>query len=185
MVIRMLKSVLPTQGSRQLPLTIVTDKSTVTINDYVWIECRSEGSGLASRNIYRALTAQRRLFVCLDEGEQRLQPLDFVEEILTQLVGMFRNVTAAAIKQVTIVYRPQWSQECWLPADAQRIRIAHRQIRDLLAERYGSEVARQVAIIYGGPLLEAARDQVINDINVNGLLYDPFVRRNEENEVKK
>lgn len=109
--------------------------------------------------------------------------LDFVEEILAQLAGMFRNVTAATINQVTIVYRPQWSQECWLPADAQRIRIAHRQIRDLLAERYGSGVAHQVAIVYGGSLLETA--QVINDINVDGLLYDPFESQNKENEVKK
>lgn len=185
MVIRMLKRVLPTQSSRQLPQTIVTDHDTVTIDDYAWIECRSEGSGLAGRNIYRALTTHRRLFVCFDEGDQRLLPLDFAEEILTQLAGMFRNVTAAAINQVTIVYRPQWSQECWLPADAQRIRIAHHQIRDLLAERYGSEVTRQVAIVYGGPLLETAQPQVINDINVDGLLYDPFKSQDKENEVKK
>jgi triosephosphate isomerase len=185
MVIRMLKSVLPAQSARQLPLTIVTDNNRVTIDNYAWIECRSEGSGLAGRNIYRALTARRQLFICLDEGEQRLQPLDFAEEILAQLAGMFRNVTAAAINQVTIVYRPQWSQECWLPADAQRIRIAHRQIRDLLTERYGSEVARQVAIVYGGSLLETAQPQVIDDINVDGLLYDPFERQNKENEVRK
>lgn len=184
-MIGMLKRILPAQGSRQLPLTIATNNDSVTINDYAWIECRSEGSGLAGRNIYRALTARRRLFVCLDEGDQRLQPLDFVEEILTQLAGMFRNVTTASTDQVTIVYRPQWSQECWLPADAQRIRIAHRQIRDVLAERYGTAVARQIAIVYGGQLLEAARWQVINDINVDGLLYDPFDRQNKENEVRK
>lgn len=181
----MLKSVLPAQSARQLPLTIVTDNNRVTIDNYAWVECRSEGSGLAGRNIYRALTDHRPLFICLDEGNQRLQPLDFAEEILTQLAGMFRNVTTAAINQVTIVYRPQWSQECWLPADVQRIRIAHRQIRDLLAERYGSEVARRVAIIYGGSLLETVQPQVINDINVDGLLYDPFESQNNENEVRK
>lgn len=118
MVIKMLKSVLPVQGSRQLPLTISTKNDAVTLSDYAWIECRSEGSGLAGRNIYRALTARRRLFICLDEGDQRLRPLDFAEEILAQLAGMFRNVTAASINQVTIVYRPQWARKCWLPADA-------------------------------------------------------------------
>lgn len=185
MVIKMLKSVLPVQGSRQLPLTISTKNDAVTLSDYAWIECRSEGSGLAGRNIYRALTARRRLFICLDEGDQRLRPLDFAEEILAQLAGMFRNVTAASINQVTIVYRPQWARKCWLPADAQRIRIAHRQIRDLLAERYGTTAARQIVILYGGPLLETARQQVINDINVDGLLSDPFEKTNEENEVRK
>ena len=173
----MLKSVLPVQGSCQLPLTISTKNDAVTLSDYAWIECRSEGSGLAGRNIYRALTARRRLFICLDEGDQRLRPLDFAEEILAQL--------AASINQVTIVYRPQWARECWLPADAQRIRIAHLQIRDLLAERYGTTAARQIVILYGGPLLETARQQVINDINVDGLLSDPFEKLNEENEVRK
>ncbi|MGN1279230.1 MAG: triose-phosphate isomerase, partial [Limosilactobacillus sp.] len=77
------------------------------------------------------------------------------------------------------------ARECWLPADAQRIRVAHRQIRDLLAERYGTAVAHRIAIVYGGPLLESARAQVINDINVDGLLRDPFASQNEENEVIK
>lgn len=181
----MLKSVLPSQGSRQLPLEIVTKNNAITINDYAWIECHSEGSGLAGRNIYRALTAHRRLFICPDEGDQRLQPVQFFEEILVQLAGLFRNVTTASLSQVTIVYRPQWSFDCWLPADAQRIRIAHRQIRDLLAGRYGLQPARQVAIVYGGQLLETAQNQVMNDINVDGLLCDLFSKRHEENEVRK
>lgn len=122
MVIKMLKSVLPVQGSRQLPLTISTKNDAVTLSDYAWIECRSEGSGLAGRNIYRALTARRRLFICLDEGDQRLRPLDLAEEILAQLAGMFRNVTAASINQVTIVYPtamgPEVLAPCGCPTDS-------------------------------------------------------------------
>lgn len=81
----MLKSILTSQSSRQLPLEIVTKNNAITINDYAWVECRSEGSGLAGRNIYRALTAHRRLFICLDEGDQRLQPVQFFDEVLASL----------------------------------------------------------------------------------------------------
>ena len=86
---------------------------------------------------------------------------------------------------MTVAYWPQWSQVCWLPADAQRIRVAHRQIRDILASLYDRELARRVTIVYAGPVLDAERATVMNDINVDGVVQNPFGKQNIENEVRK
>lgn len=133
----------------------------------------------------QAIVTQRALLICLDEGEQRLAPLDFAETIIDQLAVALQGVPAAELDQLTIAYWPQWSQVCWLPADAQRIRVAHRQIRDLLANLYDRELARRVPIVYAGPVLETARATVMNDINVDGLMQNPFSKQNIENEVRK
>lgn len=126
-----------------------------------------------------------RLLVCLDEGDQRLAPLDFATTIITQLAGALEVVSAADLNQLTIAYWPAWSQICWLPADVQRIRVAHRQIRDILANLYDRELARQVTIVYAGPVLDTERATVMNDVNVDGLLQNPFSKQNIENEVRK
>ncbi|HJE26469.1 MAG TPA: triose-phosphate isomerase [Limosilactobacillus pontis] len=186
MVIRMLKSTMPApQAFRPLPLRIDTVRGITAIADYAWIECRSEGGRLANRNVKRALAAQRPLLVCLDEGEQHLAPLDFAATIITQLAGALHGVNSADLGHVTVAYWPQWSQVCWLPADAQRIRVAHRQIRDILASLYDRELARRVMIVYAGPVLDAERATVMNDINVDGVVQNPFGKQNIENEVKK
>lgn len=140
---------------------------------------------LANRNVKRALAAQRPLLVCLDEGEQRLASLDFAATIIAQLAGALHGVNSADLGHVTVVYWPQWSQVCWLPADAQRIRVAHRQIRDILASLYDRELARRVTIVYAGPVLDAERATVMNDINVDGVVQNPFGKQNIENEVRK
>lgn len=186
MVIRMLKSTMPAaQTFHPLPLTIDTGRGARTIDNYAWIECRSEGGHLANRNVKQAIAAQRALLVCLDEGDQRLAPLDFAAAIIAQLAGALQGVTAADLDQLTIAYWPTWAQACWLPADAQRIRVAHREIRDILANLYDRELARQVMIVYAGPILETARPTVMNDINVDGLVQNPFNKQNIENEVRK
>lgn len=186
MVIRMLKSTMPAaQTFHPLPLTIATGRGVRTIDNYAWIECRSEGGRLANRNVKRAVDTQRALLVCLDEGDQRLAPLDFAATIIDQLAGALQGVPAADLDRLTIAYWPSWSQVCWLPADARRIRVAHREIRDILASLYDHELARQVTIVYAGPVLETAQPTVMNDINVDGLMQNPFSKPNIENEVRK
>lgn len=182
----MLKSTVPApQTGHLLPLTIDMGRGATTIDDYVWVECRNEGGRLANRNVQQAVAAQRSLMVCLDEGDQRLAPLDFAETIINQLAGALDGVTAAELDRLTIVYWPQWSRGCWLPADSQRIRVAHRQIRDILATLYDRELARRVTIVCAGPVLDTARAVVMNDINVDGLMKNPFGNQHTENEVRK
>ena len=186
MVIRMLKSTMPAaRPFHPLPLTIDTGCGAQAIENYAWIDCRREGGRLANRNVKQAINIQRALLVCLDEGDQRLAPLDFAATINDQLATTLQGVTAADLDQLTIACWPTGAQVCWLPADAQRSRVAHRQIRDILANLCDRELARQVMIVYAGPVLETARPTVMNDINVDGLMQNPFNKQNIENEVRK
>ena len=108
----------------------------------------------------------------LDEGDLRLTPVDFAYLLSRRLTNVLAGVSRAAVARLVIVYSPSWAGECRLPADAQRIRIAHRQIRDLLRIIYDQETAGQVQIIYGGFVFEEELADVLCDSNVDGVLIN-------------
>lgn len=179
----MLKSLFIKSQSNKQPALTVFDAHGVwpPLVDYYWVNA-SEVSADAV-NVSDALHRHQPVILCLDDGGQRLQPLDFAEEITRQLTSCLAGIPAHAVGQMILIYQPRWAQECWLPADGQRIVIAHRQIRDILADLYNHEIAHQVRLIYGGLVLEAAVPSVIEDINVDGLLRAPL--ETKVSEVKK
>lgn len=135
------------------------------LTNYDWVEC---GGQAANDKLRLAAASQRQAVLCLNEGDQRLTPLETAETLLQQLTGALKNFPAADLEQLTIVYRPAWSKECWLPADNRRIRVAHRQIRDILALLYDRPAAERCQLVYGGPVLDEAA--VLNDVNVDGII---------------
>ena len=108
----------------------------------------------------------------LDEGDLRLTPVDFAYLLSQRLANVLAGVSRAAVARLVIVYSPSWAGECRLPADAQRIRIAHRQIRDSLRIIYDQETAGQVQIIYGGFVFEEELADVLCDSNEDGVLIN-------------
>lgn len=113
-----------------------------------------------------------RLVLKLDEGDLRLTPVDFAYQLVRWLTNALAGISQATAAQLVIVYAPSWAGECRLPADAQRIRIAHRQIRDLLRIIYDQKTAGQIQIIYGGFVFEEELADVLRDGNVDGILLN-------------
>lgn len=136
--------------------------------EYDWVECTKTDSHGANAKLTKAAASQRQAVLCLDEGDQRLAPQETAEILLQQLTGALKDFPAAGLEQLMVVYRPAWSKECWLPADSRRIRVAHRQIRDILALLYNRPAAEKCQLVYGGPVLDEAA--VLNDANVDGII---------------
>lgn len=108
----------------------------------------------------------------LDEGDLRLTPIDFANQVCQRLANALTGLSAAEVARLIIVYSPSWAAECRLPADAQRIRIAHRQVRDLVRLLYDRPTARHTQIIYGGFVFENELADVLGDVNVDGVLVN-------------
>jgi triosephosphate isomerase len=138
--------------------------------DYDWIECTGAGSHAANTKLEKAVVNQRQAILCLNEGDQRLAPQETAEVLLQQLSAALKGFSAADLVKLTIVYQPSWSKECWLPADSRRIRVAHRQIRDILALFYNRFAAERCQLVYGGPVLAEAETLILNDVNVDGII---------------
>ena len=125
-----------------------------------------------NQQLRAALQSSQQPVLKFDEGDLRLTPIDFASLLSRRLTNALTGVSRAAVSRLVIVYSPRWAGECRLPADAQRIRIAHRQIRDLLRIVYDQETADQVQIIYGGFVFEEELADALCDSNVDGVLIN-------------
>lgn len=146
------------------------DQHPITMSDCRIISLLDQPSSVVNDQLKQSLAGELRPVIKIDEGDQRLAPLDFANQISRGLTNSLSGISAAEVAQLTIVYAPQWAADYRLPADAQRIRIAHRQIRDLFQAMFNQEIARHVQIIYGGFAFENEYADLLCDTNVDGVL---------------
>lgn len=122
--------------------------------------------------------ANRKVKMCLDKGltpiycngetlEQRKANQHF-EVIKNQTEVALFTLTAEEIKKVVIAYEPVWAigtGETATPEQAQEI---HAFIRNLIADKYGKEVAEEVSILYGGSVKPNNAKEIFSKPDVDG-----------------
>lgn len=89
------------------------------------------------------------IMCCGETLEQREQgvTMDFIRQ---QVKVGFLGVTADQAKTAVIAYEPIWAIGTGKTATTEQAQEVCKGIRDCLAELYGSEVAEEIRILYGG-----------------------------------
>lgn len=153
---------------QSLGLTVQTDMDgqQVEINNFYWAPLFNGGIP------HPVVVGTQRPILLVDEGDLRLSTVGFAKDLRRYLAGALAEINADQVRRLVIVYRPSWAAEYHLPADAQRIRIAHRLIRDALAAIYDLATAGQVPIFYGGFYFEDELPLILGDGNVDGVLVN-------------
>jgi triosephosphate isomerase (TIM) len=72
---------------------------------------------------------------------------DYVQK---QLEESLFHLDAEKILRVVIAYEPIWAIGTGKTASTQQAQEMHNHLRSLLANKYGSEIADQISILYGG-----------------------------------
>ncbi len=72
---------------------------------------------------------------------------DYVE---TQLKESLFHLDLSAIKDFVIAYEPIWAIGTGKTATAEQAQEMHAHIRNVLAKKYGNEIAQSISILYGG-----------------------------------
>jgi triosephosphate isomerase (TIM) len=97
--------------------------------------------------------------LCVGETEQERDAGSTSARLRAQMAGALDGLDAALALQLTIAYEPVWAIGTGRTATPQQAQEAHAELRAWLAERFGSDVAETVRILYGGSVKpENARD---------------------------
>ena len=115
-----------------------------------------------------ALAAGMTVILCLGEvKEQRLSGI--TREIVSMQTKLdLAGVTAEEMKRVIIAYEPVWAIGTGLTATPEQADETCGQIRDVLAEIYGKEVAEATTIQYGGSMNDKNAAELLAKENVDG-----------------
>ncbi len=107
------------------------------------------------------------IFCCGEKLEVREadQHFDLVQE---QIQESLFGLSEEEILQVVIAYEPVWAIGTGVTASSGQAQEMHAFIRQVLAKKYGSEVAQQIAILYGGSVKPSNAQELFACEDVDG-----------------
>ncbi len=137
--------------------------------------------GHSERRQYHGETdshCNRKIKLALDKGlipvycngetlEQR-KAGQHLEVVKNQTEVALFTLTAEEIKKVVIAYEPVWAigtGETATPEQAQEI---HAHIRNIIADKYGREVAEEISILYGGSVKPDNAKEIFSQPDIDG-----------------
>lgn len=91
-----------------------------------------------------------------------------LEVIKTQTETALFGLSAEEIKRVVIAYEPVWAIGTGETATAEQAQEVHAFIRNLIAEKYGNNVAEEISILYGGSVKPDNAREIFSQPDVDG-----------------
>ena len=107
------------------------------------------------------------IFCFGEELEDRKSERHF-EVVASQLKKALFHLGAAAWKSIVLAYEPVWAIGTGETASPEQAQEMHAFIRNLIQESYGTSVAENVAILYGGSVKPANAQEIFSKPDVDG-----------------
>ena len=136
--------------------------------------------GHSERRQYHGETdshCNRKVKLALDKGlipiycngetlEQRKAGQHF-EVVKNQTEVALFTLSAEEIKKVVIAYEPVWAIGTGETATAEQAQEIHAHIRNLIAAKYGQDVANEISILYGGSVKPDNAKEIFSQPNID------------------
>jgi len=123
-----------------------------------------------NRKTAAALAAGLRPIVCVGELLEQREAGKTAAVIRSQFDGSLAGISADAISSVVLAYEPVWAigtGKVATPAQAEEV---HADLRKQLVERYNTDVADSLRILYGGSVRPDNAAELLGQPNIDGAL---------------
>ncbi len=129
-----------------------------------------ESSELVNKKVHAALAAGLTPIVCVGELLSEREAGVTSQVNRRQFDGSFSGVSAEDMKKCVIAYEPVWAIGTGKVATPEQAQEVHADLRALMTERYGKEVADVVRIQYGGSVKGSNAAEILSKPDVDGAL---------------
>lgn len=130
----------------------------------------AENDADLAKKVVAALGAGLRPILCVGETDAEREAGKTEEKLNGQLVNGLSAITADQLPQVVIAYEPIWAIGTGKTATPQIAQETSHFIRGTLAGRFGTEVAAQVRILYGGSVKPDNISALMAEEDIDGAL---------------
>jgi triosephosphate isomerase (TIM) len=133
-------------------------------------EYHSEDDALVGSKVRAALRHGLVPILCVGEGLEIREAGGHLAHSTEQLRAALKGLSADQVRTVVIAYEPIWAigtGRVATPDDAQEVCGA---LREALADKYGTEVADEVRVLYGGSVKSSNIADLIAEPDIDGAL---------------
>lgn len=129
-----------------------------------------ETDASVNKKIKAALAAGLTPIVCVGETLEQREG-DATEQVIAeQMRGSLADLTAQQGGQLVIAYEPVWAIGTGKTATPAQAEEVHAQIRTLLSQQFGADVAESIRIQYGGSVKPDNAAELLAQPNIDGAL---------------
>ena len=105
---------------------------------------------------------------CIGEVLEERENGTYFDVIKAQVEDSLFNLSAEDFGKIVLAYEPVWAIGTGKTATADQAEEIHAFIRNLIAEKYGNEVAENTSILYGGSCKSSNAKELFAKPNVDG-----------------
>ena len=142
--------------------------------DYVIIghsERRSyyhEDDALLNKKVKLALANELIPIFCCGEVLQERQSGNHMKVVRTQVENGLFDLSPEDFGKVVIAYEPVWAIGTGVTASTDQAQEMHKAIREIIAEKYGNQVANNTSVLYGGSCKPSNAKELFASPDVDG-----------------
>ncbi len=130
----------------------------------------NETNEFINKKVKRALSDDLVPILCIGETLEEREGNKTEEVLKNQIIHSLQGVSAEDLPNVLLAYEPVWAIGTGKTATAEQAQEAHRFCRQCLTELWDEETANQVVIMYGGSVKPQNARQIMDKMDVDGLL---------------
>jgi triosephosphate isomerase len=135
---------------------------------------------LINKKTILAVSTGLKVIFCCGEILPERESGKYFEVVKKQLeTGLF-TLSEADLNNVVIAYEPVWAIGTGLTASPDQAQEMHKYIRDLLAAKYGRQVADRTPILYGGSCKASNAGELFSMPDVDGGLIGGASLKSDE-----
>lgn len=109
-----------------------------------------ETDEIVLKKIKQALQHNLKVIFCCGEPLSIREREEYKSFILSQLEASIFQLSAAEMKHIVIAYEPIWAIGTGKTASSEQAQEVHAFIRTSIAQQFGTDIAQNMTILYGG-----------------------------------
>jgi triosephosphate isomerase len=128
----------------------------------------NESNELLASKVNIALEYNISPIFCCGESLDQRQNEDYIGFVKNQITESLFHLSAEQLLSVVIAYEPIWAIGTGLTASSEQAQEMHAALRAHIAAQYGSEVAEEISILYGGSVTAASAAELFASPDIDG-----------------
>ena len=129
-----------------------------------------ETDGDVSKKLRAALDGELVPIVCVGETLDQREAGETRSVVRSQIAGSLDGLGGDEAASIVIAYEPVWAIGTGKTASPEQAEEVHSDIRAQLSEMFGSEVAQQIRLQYGGSVKPGNAAELLAKPNIDGAL---------------
>lgn len=128
----------------------------------------NEDDSLLNKKTVLALNSGLKVIFCCGEIKEEREDGSYFEVVKRQIEKGLFPLAAKEMKNIIIAYEPVWAIGTGLTATPDQAQEMHLHIRELVREKYGTEIADKLTILYGGSCKPSNASDIFSRPDVDG-----------------